>query len=255
MKITLIYPPWQFYSPSKLYPLGISYLASQLIHSGFDNVDIVDLNFEISDPQNVFKKSVELIAKRNADILGLTCWTVHLPFCIEFVKLYKKKYPDVKIILGGIHASARPDEIMKLCPADIIVRGEGEETIVDLARAIEKNKDLGEVPGISYRKDGAIHHTRDRPLIKNLDAIPSPAYNLLPPIEKYQPLNRKYVFSLLASRGCPYRCIFCSSNRLWKFQRRRSPENVLKELQKFDILSIAEATLLVCVREGEKEIV
>ncbi|MEW6408875.1 MAG: radical SAM protein [Nitrospirota bacterium] len=231
MKITLIYPPWQFWSPSKLYPLGVTYLASQLIHCGFDNVDIVDLNFEISEPQNVFKKSVELIEKRNADILGLTCWTVHLPFCIEFVKMYKKKYPDVKIIMGGVHASSQPEDLMKLCPVDIIVRGEGEETVVDLVRAIKKNKDLGEVTGISYRKDGVIHHTQDRPLIKNLDAIPFPAYNLLPPIEKYQPLNRKYVFSILASRGCPYRCIFCSANRLWKFQRRRSPENVLKEIK------------------------
>lgn len=211
--------------------MGISYLASQLCHSGFDNVDIADLNFEISDPQNVFKRAVELIEKRNADILGITCWTVHLPFCLEFVKIYKKKYPDVKIIMGGIHASALPEDIMKLCPADIIVRGEGEETLVDLLRAIEKNKDLGEIPGITYRKDKAIHHTQDRPLIKNLDDIPFPAYDLLPPIEEYQPLNRKYVFSVLGSRGCPYKCIFCSSNRLWKFQRQRSPENVLSEIE------------------------
>lgn len=231
MKITLINPPWQFYSPSKLYPLGISYLASQLCHSGFGNVDIVDLNFEISDPQSVFKKSIEAVEEREPDILGITCWTVHLPFCIEFVRMYKKKHPDVKIILGGVHASSQPEEIMKLCPVDIIVRGEGEETIIDLLRAIEKNKDLGEVPGISYRRDGTIHHTQDRPLIKNLDDIPFPAYDLLPPIEKYQPLNRKYVFSILASRGCSYRCIFCSTNRLWKFQRRRSPENILNEIK------------------------
>ena len=239
MRIILVYPPWQFYSPSKLHPLGVAYLASELIHSGFDNVDIVDLNYEISDPKNVFSHAMEVVEKKNADILGLTCWTVHLPFCIEFVRIYKRKYPAVRIVLGGIHASSQPEELMKLCPVDIIVRGEGEETITDLLRAIEKNKDLGEIPGISYRRDGAIHHTQDRPLIKNLDDIPFPAYHLLRPIEEYQPLNRKFVFSILASRGCIYRCIFCSTNRLWKSLRRRSPENILKEIKwlgnKYDV--------------------
>nr|ABU54331.1 putative anaerobic Mg-protoporphyrin IX monomethylester cyclase [Desulfotignum phosphitoxidans DSM 13687] len=231
MKVTLINPPWQFYSPSKLYPLGVSYLASHLIHCGFDSIDILDLNFEISDTQDVLKKSVEIVESRNANILGITCWTVHLLFCIEFVRVYKRKHPDVKIIMGGVHASSQPEEIMKLCPVDIVVRGEGEETIVSLLRAIEKNNDLNEVHGISYRKDKEIRHTPDRPLIKNLDEIPYPAYHLLEPIEKYQPLNRKYVFSLIASRGCPYKCIFCSANRLWKYQRRRNPKNILGEIK------------------------
>jgi anaerobic magnesium-protoporphyrin IX monomethyl ester cyclase len=231
MKITLVYPPWQFYSPSKLPPLGISYLASQLRHSGFDDVDVVDLNLEISNPRDTFKRSIELVKKRNADILGITCWTVHVPFCIEFVKFYKKKYPDVKIIMGGVHASSQPEDIMKLCPVDIIVRNEGEETFIDLLNTLDDNKEIDGVPGISYRQDGQILHTQDRPLIKILDSIPFPAYDLLAPLEQYQPLNRKYAFSLLASRGCPYRCIFCSANRLWKFQRRRSPENVFEEIK------------------------
>jgi radical SAM superfamily enzyme YgiQ (UPF0313 family) len=202
-------------------------------------VGIVDLNHEISDPKNVFSHAMEVVEKRNADILGLTCWTVHLPFCIEFVKSYKKKYPTMKIVLGGIHASSQPEELMKLCPVDIIVRGEGEETVVDLIQCIEKKRDLSEVRGISYRQNGTIHHTQDRPLLKNLDDVHFPAYHLLPPIEEYQPLNRRFVFSILASRGCSYRCIFCSTNRLWKFQRRRSPENILKEIEwlrnKYDV--------------------
>lgn len=231
MTVTLINPPWQFYSPSKLYPLGMSYLASQLIQSGYNNIDILDLNFELSDTRDVLKKSVKIIENINSEVIGITCWTVHLPFCIEFVRTYKQKHPDLKIILGGVHASSQPEEIMKLCPVDIVVRGEGEETLVHLIRAIEKNNDLDGVFGISYRKDGEICHNPDRPLIKNLDDIPYPAYHLLNPIEKYQPLNRKYVFSIMASRGCPYSCIFCSANRLWKYQRRRSPDNISKEIE------------------------
>jgi anaerobic magnesium-protoporphyrin IX monomethyl ester cyclase len=233
MKVTLVYPPWQFYSPSKLYPMGVGYLAAQLISAGFENIDIIDLNHEISDTQDVFKKALDLVEKRAPDILGITCWTVHLPFCLEFVALYKKKHPGVKIILGGVHASSQPEEMMKLCPADIIVRGEGEETLVDLIRAIEKKRDLSEVPGISYRQRGIVHHTKERPLVKNLDDLPFPAYHLLAPIEQYQPLNRSCVFSILASRGCSYRCIFCSANRQWKYQRRRSAENIIAEINFF----------------------
>jgi anaerobic magnesium-protoporphyrin IX monomethyl ester cyclase len=120
-----------------------------------------------------------------------------------------------------------------VCPADIIVRGEGEETLVDLIRAIEKKRDLSEVPGISYRQRGIVHHTKERPLVKNLDDLPFPAYHLLAPIEQYQPLNRSCVFSILASRGCSYRCIFCSANRQWKYQRRRSAENIIAEINFF----------------------
>lgn len=230
MKVTLVYPPWQFYSPSKLYPMGVGYLAAHMLRAGFENIDIVDLNHEISDTQDVFKRSLDLVEKKNPDILGITCWTVHLPFCVEFVSRYKKKHPGVKVVLGGVHASSQPEELMKLCPADIIVRGEGEETLVDLVRAIEKSRDLSEVPGISFRRGGMVLHTKDRPLVKNLDDLPFPAYQLLAPIEQYQPLNRSYVFSVLASRGCSYRCIFCSANQLWKYQRRRSPENIVEEI-------------------------
>jgi len=112
-----------------------------------------------------------------------------------------------------------------------VVRGEGEETLVELMGMLDENRSLDEVQGISYRKDGIVHHTPDRPLIKDLDEVPFPAYHLLAPIERYQPLNRRYVFSIIASRGCPYKCIFCSANKLWRYQRRRSPANILKEIK------------------------
>ena len=111
MKVTLVYPPWQFYSPSKLYPMGVGYLAAELLRAGFENTEIVDLNYEISDTQDVFKKALDLVEKRNPDILGITCWTVHLPFCLEFVSLYKKKHPGVKIMKSaGISAWKRLPE-------------------------------------------------------------------------------------------------------------------------------------------------
>jgi len=231
MNITLVNPPWQFYTPSKLYPLGVSYLAASLMQHGFPDVRIVDLNLELTEPRDVFRQSVALVEKTGPRVVGITCWTVHLLFCLEFVRIYKKSHPEVTIVLGGVHASFQTEELMRLCPVDVVVRGEGEETLVELAEALDTNRSLEGINGISFRKDGAIHHTPDRPLIKDLDGIPFPAYRLLQPVERYQPLNRKYVFSVVASRGCPYKCIFCSANRMWKYQRRRSPGNILEEVR------------------------
>jgi anaerobic magnesium-protoporphyrin IX monomethyl ester cyclase len=231
MKISLVYPPWQFYSPSKLYPLGISYLASYLIQNGYDEVELMDLNYLITEPKKVIKEAIKYVERSQPDIVGLTCWTVHLPFCIEFVRAYKQKYPNVLIILGGVHASSQPEEMFKLCPVDFIVRGEGEVTFVELLRTLQNKKNFEDVNGMSFRKKGKIQHNPDRELIGNLDTLPMPDYNMLSPIEYYQPLNRKYVFSILASRGCPYRCIFCSANKLWRCQRQRSPKNIIREIE------------------------
>jgi len=231
VKVLLAYPPWQFYSPSKLYPLGVSYLASRLHEAGEKDVEILDLNLEVTEPSAAFSTSMALVESKKPDVLGMTCWTVHLPFCVEFTRRYKKRHPETTVVLGGVHASSQPEELFSLCPVDVIVRGEGEETFVHLIDALRNGRGPCEIPGLSWRNGGEILHNPDRPLLPDLDAVPFPAYGLLPPLERYQPLNRKPVASVVASRGCSYRCIFCSANRMWKGQRRRTPENVVREIR------------------------
>jgi len=109
----------------KALSVGVTYLAARLLKDGFDNVKVVDLNLEICEPENVFRKSLAIVERTNPGIIGLTCWTVQLPFCIDFVIAFKKKHPGVTVVLGGVHASSQPDELMRLCPVDVIARGEG----------------------------------------------------------------------------------------------------------------------------------
>lgn len=231
MRVTLVNPPWQFYSPVKLYPLGISYLGAFLREEGRSQISLVDLNAEIQDPFHVLERSVELVASTAPDVLGLTSWTVHAPFVVEFVRRYKARHPNVVVVLGGIHASAAARELMSLCPADLVVHGEGEHTLSELLLALEQGSSLTTVPGISLRQGSQIVPTPKRQLTRDLGWLPFPAYDMLPPIEQYQPWNRRFVFSVMGSRGCLHRCAFCSGNRFWGYQRWRTPQSVVEEVR------------------------
>ena len=200
---------------------------------------MLDLNVEICDTQDVIKRSVNLVEKTNPEVLGLTCWTVHAPFVVEFVRRYKKHHPNVYIVLGGVHASASVSQMMTLCPADAIVHSEGEQTLLELLQVLGKKDKLSNVKGISYRGNGRILTTDERPLIQNLDEISFPNYEMLQPIQKYQPFNHEYIFSINATRGCNHNCAFCSGNSFWRCQRWRSAENIINEINwlktKYDV--------------------
>ena len=129
---------------------------------------------------------------------------------------------------------------------DVIIRGEGEKTIVELMKALQEGPDLmDQVLGITYRKGNCIKSNPTRPPILGLDSLPFPAFNLLP-MEKYRlhpPFGRRTpAMPIITSRGCPYRCIFCSKSVFGKKYRANSPSYVVDEIlflkQKFGIEEI-----------------
>jgi len=249
--VTLVNPPWQFYSPVKLMPLGLSYLGAALREEGRSQVTLLDLNVLISGPKGVLDRATRLVEATKPDVLGLSCTTVQAPFVIEFVRRFKQGNPGVPVLLGGIHASSGAREMLDLCPADVVVHSEGERTLAEVLSVLERDdwtSRLASVSGITYRSGRpsragagteapasssgvAIVTTEARVPIEDLDRLPFPAYDLLPPMARYQPLARKPVFSVMASRGCVHHCAFCSGSRFWHGQRWRSPENVIAEVK------------------------
>ena len=135
--------------------------------------------------------------------------------------------PKATIILGGIHPTVVPDEVLKNKNIDVVVRGEGEKTLKELVGLITNEKDYSQVQGISIRRNGNIIHNLDRPLIMELDEIPAYPFDLFEKnLEQYS--NFGAVFT---SRGCPYKCIFCASRRISGHKYRvRSPEKVIEEI-------------------------
>jgi radical SAM superfamily enzyme YgiQ (UPF0313 family) len=150
------------------------------------------------------------------------------------VKEIRLRSPGLKIILGNIHPSIYADELLKAELADIVVRGEGEYSMLEASIALREKRGLREVKGISFRDKGSVFHNPDREPIEDLDEVPYPAWELID-LEKYNcfpmlGLKKKKFLPILGSRGCPYRCIFCAQDKIHNRIRYRSVTGIVNEI-------------------------
>lgn len=226
MKTTLINPPQNTNYPQP--PLGLASVAAILEKNHYP-VEIIDANaLKLSESEIIN-------AVKDSDIIGITAMTSHINSAIYIAKKIKDNYTYIKMILGGPHVTILPEETLNKVPEiDIIIRGEGEETIADLYEAIEKGNKLENVYGITYREKGSIKTTPTRTPIMDLDTLPFPAYHLLP-LEKYKqhpPHGIKSTFmAIMTSRGCPYNCIYCSKPIFGSKFRAQSPNRTVDEIE------------------------
>jgi len=227
--ITLVNPPQTSGAPeSGFIPLGIGYLAAVLEDDGYA-VDVIDLQV-----QKHTKRELESeLTRLQPDIIGITSTTLTYKSATEIVKTAKETCPDSLTILGGPHVTVLDEQTLSEQPeVDIVVRGEGEQTILELADLASKAnmKDLKEVAGITFRKNGQIVQTPDRPFIQNIDELPYPAFKHFQ-ISKYRIFGKTYL-PVITSRGCPFQCTFCLASRMCGRRfRARSPKNVVNELE------------------------
>lgn len=230
VKIALVNPP----PPSGAFvhyqnPLiGLAYMASVLEKNGYD-VTVIDC-----PPLNMTYEGLKRqIANLKPDMVGITSVTVTFPSALKAANVIKESYPRALVIFGGPHVTVTDEQTLCEQPnADIVVRGEGEQTILELAHlaSISKLKDLSNVAGITFRKNGKIVRTHDRPFIQNLDQLPFPAYGFFP-LNKYR-LFGKLILPIITSRGCVFNCSFCLAPRMaGKKFRARSTKNVVDELE------------------------
>jgi anaerobic magnesium-protoporphyrin IX monomethyl ester cyclase len=225
--VTLVNPPAPSGSTGHLpfALLGLGYLGAVLEKNHYE-VDVIDCQ--------VLKLSYEdfrsELLKRKPDIVGLTSTTLTYNPALKLAKIAKKVLPDCLIFIGGPHVTFWDDKALGECPAlDVIVRKEGEYTLLELVQKVEAGESFDDVLGITYRKDGKIFRNLDRPYIEDLDSLPFPARHLWPMenLRKYED-----ILYLAASRGCIFWCEFCATVRMHgrKF-RMRSPKNIVDELE------------------------
>lgn len=211
-------------------PLGLAYLAAAIREKRDDEVTILDacaLNYTSGDLEDYLRKD-------KWDVVGVMMLTPMYGKTIEVVDIVKKIDKNIKVLVGGPHPTIFPEETLKYNPnIDLAVVGEGEITIVELLDALENNKDLSEVKGISYRNEGKVIVNPPRPFIQNIDEIPISARDLLD-MNLYRPAPTYYKklpsFIMLTSRGCPYRCVYCSKIS-GKIYRKHSIDRIIKEMK------------------------
>lgn len=224
MKFLLIVPPY----PIDEFPAistGTLYIASSLIRQGH-RVEVVDLLLSEATREKV----VAAMERLEPHVVGVTSVTMTFPMAGEILRWAKEANPAVITIMGGPHVSFAPRRSLRECPwADVILRGEAEVTVVELARALDAKVDLGCVAGLTYRTEDGIRSTPDRPSVMDLQGIPSPCWDLLP-LARYRALNAKV--GVLSSRGCPYGCIFCVGHKMvGRRGRFRDPASVVDEME------------------------
>lgn len=220
-------------------PLGLALIAAVLEREGCQ-VSVLEANALKLQPEAV----VPLV---NADVVGLTAMTPTINTAMAIARHLKKAYPDLPIILGGTHATLLPEETLVTAPEiDILVRGEGEGTIIELLQALEYKQPLSKILGISYRKDGGVVSNPARSKNIDMDSLPFLAYHLLPwrKYKPHPPHGRALPFAaIITSRGCPYRCSYCSKPIFGNKFRGQSPERVVEEVayhqRKFGIQEFA----------------
>ena len=231
MKILLVAPHYeeiykQFKSIATVYPpLGLAYLGA-VLEKANHKVRIIDMPAE-----NITTRDYHRVLEDfQPSIVGFYVLTPTTDYCHKLAEITKTKLNNVSVIFGGIHPTILPSEELRDEYVDIVVRGEGEENIIDLIDTLENKGDLRNVLGISYKKDGEVIHNPARPLIKNLDELPFPARHLLHGKYFFVEAKKQPLDVILSARGCPYRCIFCNRISGRSF-RARSPTNVVDEME------------------------
>ena len=233
MKITFLNPP-QTNSKYKFLgvvapSLGIGYMAAVLEEHGYD-VDVIDASaLELS-----YDEIGEAIKKRKPDIVSISALTPTIGVALDSADKIKQVSPETIVVLGGYHPTFEYESVLEEKSVDVVVRGEGEFTLLDLVKHVENNQDLANVKGLAFKdkNNGSLIVTPDREIIKDLDILPFPAFHLFP-MEKYKILNiTTNVATIITTRGCPMQCSFCSSAALHgNHLRRRSYQNVCDEIE------------------------
>ena len=251
VNVLLVDPPFQrfmgFYR--YYYPLGLAYIAAVLNRSGhttriYDAEHSAEARsltwFEASGNYQAYLDALEdvhspewseftdLVDQLRPEVVGISVLSVKLRSALLLARLCKSFDSTITVVVGADHATAAPQELLLSGDIDYAVRGEGEQTMLELVECLDRGGDPGCVEGISYVKDGSVVHNGSRRPIRDLDSLPFPALESLTDLSTYRPIDLGVV---MTSRGCPYSCSYCGVATVWGRETRfRSVDNVIAEI-------------------------
>jgi len=252
MNILLIVPRYDFSNKPNYnyyFPMGLGYISAVLKKNNY-NLDCLNLNYHNGTTEQILTKKLN---SKKYDLICTGHMGIGYSIIEKIINITKKHSSKPKFILGGALITTESKLIFESLKPDFAVLGEGELTIIELLKAIEKNNPLEKVDGIIYWKDNKPRFTKPREQIKNIDELPLPDFdgmefeeqldNMSANSSPYGLFDYPRVYPIMCSRGCPFQCTFCY-HCLGIRYRERSLENIMKELTinikkyKINIISI-----------------
>jgi anaerobic magnesium-protoporphyrin IX monomethyl ester cyclase len=211
-------------------PAWVAYLTGHLKRAGFDDIHFIDaMTNDLTDDQ-----LQEQLAALKPDVVGVTSITPNIYAAERVLEMARDLVPNALRVLGGVHATFMYRQVLSEAPwVDVIVRGEGEEILVELMQAVRDGRwpeDRRRIKGLAFIDGDQIVATQAAPTVKDIDSI-DPDWTILE-WEKYTyiPLNRRVAIPNMA-RGCPFTCSFCSQWKFWRDYRVRDPKKVVDEIE------------------------
>lgn len=229
MKITLIQPRAGKYNPSYIHePLNLGYLASYLKKNGFPEIGIAVSAFW-EDDETILDLCI------GADVVGFTATSPMMGHALPLARKIKECNRETITVFGGAHPTIEALETLQYPVVDYVIRGEGEQTLLELIAALDNNSPTDTIPGLSFKDDdGKIIHNAERNLIEDLDTLPFPDRNLFDQARFLEVGYNRYGDRgawVLSSRGCPFHCTYCASHKVWTRRwRARSAKNIIQEI-------------------------
>ncbi len=213
-------------------PLGVLYCAGTLLNGGIE-VSILDQAAKGYSSRQV----LNWVKKEDPDILGFSVLITSYKDALNLARQAKETNPNLIITFGNYHATFNAERILKKYPfVDVIVRGEGERSTLELANCLRRKKSLKETVGLTFRDNGRVVSTPDAPLMGNIDSLPIPDRDLLgaeynSEIFGIEVATRRFT-SIVSSRGCPFHCSFCGCSKFARgIWRPRSVESIMDEFR------------------------
>ena len=208
-------------------PLGLAHLAAFIRGAGHD-VSILDAHVE-----NIPVSELLKFLPTDSPVFGFTSTSKLWPVVAESIRAVKKAFPGKLVVVGGPQITAYPGESMQSAPADIGVIGEGEEALAEIISRYNSNEDYSYVPQTVVMKNNKEVINPPFPRSLDLDQLPAPALDLLP-LEKYRCVTAQKPFiTMVTTRGCPYRCAFCSQSYFREKVRMESAETVVSRIEDY----------------------
>lgn len=250
MKILLIDPPFKTFTgyANNFFPVGLAILAAILKNEGHEvkvlEVDKITMTNDINysdeykrlqlyvdginnSEHHIWKDIKKYLKEFHPDVIGLTVMTQKLGSAVKLAQICKEWNPSVPVIVGGAHPTLGPEQVLSSNYIDYAVRGEGEQVLPQLLRAISTKNGLSEIGSLSYKKDGHVINNPTCALIEDLDSVPLPGRELLMNAHNY---SSEDMGVIMTTRGCPFGCTYCF--HMWERRvRYRSIDNVIKEIR------------------------